>query len=115
MAASGRTNGVNDQTPGAEAHNIVELLRRESHSTFHLSCYECVYYCLAYGMDLSLHAGVAYHERGAIVKRARLRLSADVSDDPPAFFDNRERSENPALMPSSLRTRSRLSADVRPR
>ena len=64
-------------------------------------------------IGLFLHAPLAYHERGAIVKQARLRLSADVLMPPPAFFDRHRRSGFGTIPPNSLRTRSRLSADVR--
>ena len=38
-------------------------------------------------IGLSLHAPLAYHERGAIVKQGRLRLSADVLRPSPLVLD----------------------------
>ena len=115
MAASDRTVGVDHQTPGAEAHKIVELLRRDSHATFHLSCYELqVRLRLLYvQLGLFLHARLAYHERGAIVKQPRLRLSADVLRVSRAFSTVDPRSENHILTRNTLHTRSQVSADVR--
>src|SRR5262245_1055846 len=46
-------------------------------STFLVTCYEYLR-VLCVHLGLYLHARLAYHERGAIVKQARLRLSADV-------------------------------------
>ena len=47
-------------------------------STFLVTNYECFTSALR-TLRISLHAGLAYHERSAIVKQARLRLLADVS------------------------------------